>query len=83
MWKEHVEIYTDTIAAEISEQTGHHCVGVHTGSIIERFGVPLHSIDEHCPYSEELKTDHDVMFIFSDLLLQDDANASLCMKYVN
>ena len=80
-WKASVEVYTDIIAKEIYKITGQTCLAVHTGSIVEQFGVPLFFKDNN-GISLDLRTDHDVMFVFSGLFVNNDANASISMKKV-
>ena len=59
-WKISVSRYTTAIQSLLEHETGHKFLAIDTGSIVERFGLPLASRRKGLKY---LKTDHDVMFV--------------------
>ena len=65
-WKASVSKYTKIICSLLEEKTNHKFQAIDTGSIVERFGFPLAASREGLNY---LKTDHDVMFIPTSLVV--------------
>ena len=65
-WKLSVKRYTTNIQKLLEEKTGHKFYAVDTGSIVERFGLPLSIKRQEL---DSLKTDHDVMFVPSSTLV--------------
>ena len=62
LWKSSVSRYTKVISSHLKLKTSHQVKILDTGSIVERFGLPLSSTRKGIDY---LKTDHDVMFAVS------------------
>ena len=59
--------YTSVIETLLHQATGHKFVAIDNGSIVERFGLPLGNNS----LLDELKTDHDVMFVPKDILVSE------------
>ena len=57
--------YTSVICIMLEQKTGHQFKAIDTGSIVERFGIPL-GCDKMI---EGLQTDHDVMFVPTDIVV--------------
>eukprot|EP00092_Neocalanus_flemingeri_P029280 GFUD01031791.1.p1 GENE.GFUD01031791.1~~GFUD01031791.1.p1 ORF type:complete len:1095 (-),score=194.32 GFUD01031791.1:125-3385(-) len=74
-WKTSVAGYTTVIGSLLEQRTGHHFTAIDTGSIVERFGVPLGSDNG----LDDLQTDHDVMFVATDVLVSDQEGRSALM----
>ena len=64
-WKAFVSRYTTVVGSLLEQNTGHNFRSIDTGSIVERFGLPLVCDSE----LDDLKTDHDVMFVPTDILV--------------
>ena len=65
-WKVSVRRYTTVIQSLLEEQTGHKFLAIDTGSIVERFGLPL-AINRKG--GDFIQTDHDVMFVPTDTVV--------------
>ena len=85
-WKTSVLHYTSVIETLLHQATVHNFVAIDNGSIVERFGLPLGNNS----LLEELKTDHDVMFVPKDILVSEQTGCSVFMvtkhpliEYVN
>ena len=65
-WKMKVRKYTSVIQTKLEERTGHKFLSVDTGSIVERFGLPLAISRKGGDY---ILTDHDVMFVPRDIVV--------------
>merc|ERR1719233_1173960 len=65
-WKISVRRYTTVIESQLEERTGHKFFAIDTGSIVERFGLPLATKRQGL---DSLQTDHDVMFVPASTLL--------------
>ena len=66
-WKASVSKYTSVISSHLQEITLHNFLPIDTGSIVERFGLPLASKEG----VEDLNTDHDVMFVATDIVVSE------------
>ena len=66
-WKASVSKYTSVISSHLHEITQHNFLPIDTGSIVERFGLPLASKEG----VEDLNTDHDVMFVATDIVVSE------------
>ena len=64
-WKENVKSYTNKIKDELKVASGHTFSPVDTGSVVERFGIPLGF--KPPIVGAELRTDHDAMFVAEGL----------------
>eukprot|EP00092_Neocalanus_flemingeri_P061226 GFUD01073570.1.p1 GENE.GFUD01073570.1~~GFUD01073570.1.p1 ORF type:complete len:462 (-),score=102.66 GFUD01073570.1:33-1418(-) len=63
------------IESLLEQKTGHHFKAIDTGSIVERFGLPLGSDNR----MEDLETDHDLMLVATDVLVSDREGSSVLM----
>ena len=66
-WKTSVSRYTPVIGSLLEQRTGHNFKPIDTGSIVERFGLPLVSSKG----LSGLQTDHDVMFVPTNVLVSE------------
>jgi hypothetical protein len=70
-WKTSVSRYTSVIGSLLEQKTGHHFRPIDTGSIVERFGLPLASSKG----LSDLQTDHDVMFVPTNVLVSEQGGS--------